>query len=368
MRKSQIYLDCLSGSSRGDEKKEASYRTSKGDVEEQGISKYERSERLKKEFYELFREFPLEKKVSNEISKADYCGKTYAKFTDVATETKTAYKQLKCFKWWCPTCGGHNGAIHKQKYLSVLKRIDVEDYFIRQFVFTLPDSLRNKFKSKKMINRLLSLVQRLIEREFGDYIGDKRSGKGRFKERKYRLTKPVAAYLHLDGEGLKFNPHVNVHIFEEHGQSYKLSKQKLKRIAKSYRKALKHLLRETIEKVNCHYSYKVGSENVRKAIHYMSKPTDREMIHHIDYDLQKFLCLDLKKIRFIRFWGKASNSKFKKGKRPSRMFEINGEAYKLVEILSQAEFEAETVGKRLSCSFEGLITILDDFPDIGTTG
>jgi len=222
------------------------------------------------------------------------------------------------------------------------------------------------------VNRLLSLVQRLIEREFGEYIGDKRNGKGRFKERKYRLTKPVVAYLHLDSEGMNFNPHVNVHIFEQHRQSYKLPKEKLKRIAKSYKKALKQLLRETIEKVNCHYSYKVGSEDVRKAIHYMSKPTDREMIYHIDFDLQKLLCLDLKRMRFIRFWGEASNSKFKSGKRAknktSRMLNINGEVYKLVEILSQGEFEAETAGKRLSCSPEGFIIILDDFPDIGTTG
>jgi hypothetical protein len=366
----ELYLDNLNGSSRGDEKEKAS--SSKGEVEEQGISDHARFERKKREWCEAFKEFPIEKKVSDEINKADYCGKTYAKFTDVDTETKTAYKQLKCFKWWCPTCGGRDGAIHKQKNLSVLKRIDVEDYFIRQFVFTVPDYLRDKFKSKKMITSLLSLVERLIEREFGDYIGDKKNGKGRFKERKYRLTKPVVAYLHLDGEGMKFNPHVNVHIFEKHDQRYKLPKEKLKRISKSYRKALKHLLRETIGKVNCHYSYKVGTGNVRRAIHYMSKPTDREMIYHIDFDLQKLLCHDLKRMRFVRFWGEASNSKFKDGKRadkkPSRILEINREIYKFVGILSQDEFEAETAGKRLSCSLDGLITILDDLPYIGTTG
>lgn len=360
----ELYLDNINGHSRG----EASNSSIKADVTEQAISEHEKLERLKRECFELLRQSPEEKKVADEINKADYCGKTYAKFTDVATETKKAYKQLRCFKWWCPTCGGYNGELHKHKNLSVLKRINVEDYFIRQFVFTVPDSLRDKFKSKEMINSLLSLVQRLIEREFGDYIGDKRNGKGRLKERQYQLNKPVVAYLHLDGEGMKFNPHVNVHIFEEHGQSYKLPKEKLRRIAKSYRKALRQKLRETIEQVNCHYSYKVGSENVRKAIHYMSKPTDMEMIYHIDFDLQKLLCIDLKKMRFIRFWGEASNSKFKNNKKPSRVLEIKGEAYKFVEILSQAEFEAETAGKRLSCSFQGLITILDDLPDIGTTG
>jgi hypothetical protein len=36
-------------------------------------------------------------------------------------------------------------------------------------------------------------------------------------------------------------------------------------------------------------------------------------------------------MRFIRFWGEASNSKFKRAdKKPSRMLEINGEVYKLV--------------------------------------
>jgi len=350
---SEPYLDSLNGSSRGVEY--SAFR----EMEEWRV-------KLKKTFNELCEN----EKVQNEISKADYCGKTYAKLTDVATETKTAYQQLKCYKWWCPTCGGINGVIHNQKYLSVLRRINVEDYFIRQFVFTVPDTLRDRFKSKKMINQLLAVVQRLMEREFGDYIGDK-VNKDRVKEKKYRLNKFAVAYLHLDGEGRNFNPHVNVHLIEHEG-SYKLSAEKLNHIRESYKKALTHLLNVSIEQVNCHYSFIVGSKNVKQAIRYMTKPLNREMIDHIDMNFKKLLCIDLKNLRYIRFWGKASNSEYKKGKekgtKQKKVIEINGEAYKFVAILSHSEFKAETEGKALSCTPEGFIIVLDDPPDIGSTG
>jgi len=345
------YLDSLNGSSRGDVSSGLSER-------EEGFKA------LKKRFFEIAEEG----KVYDEINKADYCGKTYAKFTDVKTETKAAYKQLKCFKFWCPACGGINGELHNQKYRSVLRRINIEDCFIRQFVFTVPDTLRDRFKSREKINQLLTLVQKLMEREFGDYVGDKTS-KGKIKEKKYRLNKFTVAYLHLDGEGMTFNPHVNVHIFEQEG-SYKLSAEKIEHIRKSYKKALTHLLNVSIEQVNCHYSYKVGNEQVKKAIHYMSKPTDARMLDNNNFDLKKLLCIDLKKLRYLRFWGGASNTRYKQGedsKNKRNPFpEIDGEAYKFVGILSQDEFQAETEGKALSCSPEGFIIALNDFPDVSS--
>ena len=106
---------------------------------------------------------------------------------------------------------------------------------------------------------------------------------------------------------------------------------------------------------------------LRQAIRYMSKPTDIEMIHHIDFDLKKLLCLDLKGLHFIRFWGRSANSEYKKGmsskKNTPRVFEIDGTAYRLVEVISQAQFEAETANKSLSRPYEGLIVVLDDPPE-----
>jgi hypothetical protein len=83
----ELYLDNLNGDSRGDEQEKASNSSIKADVTEQAISENERLQRLKRECFELLRQSSEEKKVSDEINKADYCGKTYAKFTDVATET-----------------------------------------------------------------------------------------------------------------------------------------------------------------------------------------------------------------------------------------------------------------------------------------
>lgn len=122
--------------------------------------------------------------------------------------------------------------------------------------------------------------------------------------------------------------------------------------------------------LNFHYSFKVGSSKVKQAIRYMSKPINREMIGHIDMDLKKLLCLDIKGLRFLRFWGKAANSEYKKeqkqGTKKKPVFEINGEAYKFVCILFEDEFKEETKGKTLSRSPDGFITVLDDFPNVST--
>ncbi len=104
----------------------------------------------------------------------------------------------------------------------------------------------------------------------------------------------------------------------------------------------------------------------------MTKPLDPNMIEHINFNLKKLLCLDLKNMRSVRFWGKASNTRFKnnnnnyskKAKNPKR--EINGEVYKFVGVVSQMEFDEETEGKTLSCTSEGFILVIDDIPGVST--
>ncbi len=60
----------------------------------------------------------------------------------------------------------------------------------------------------------------------------------------------------------------------------------------------------------------------------MVKPIPIEMMDYIDFDLKKLLCHDLKGLRFIRFWGTASNSKYRKGReaksKSKEMIGING--------------------------------------------
>ncbi len=347
------YLDLINGSSRGDEIP--------------GKRENEARREWVNDSVKMFEGILEAAKVTDEISKANICQKTYAKFTDVATGRKTCYQQLKCYKWWCPTCGGWNGELHRHKYESVLRRITNDGYFIRQLIFTVPENIRSRFMNRKMIDSLFALVERLIKGEFGEHIGDKLNSDGTVKEKKYRLNIPVVAYLHLDGdEKDTFNPHINIHIFEKEDEHHKLSPDRLSRIRESYRKRLIHMLREDVPVVNIHYSYKLGTREMKRAILYMTKPTDREMIDHIDFALKKLLCLDLKRFRFVRFWGDASNSKYKQNhgarKNRSGMMEINGEAFTLVGIITQSEFEDETAGKTLAYSESGFITIIDDPP------
>jgi hypothetical protein len=170
---------------------------------------------------------------------------------------KTTIITLYCEKPYCPRCGKKHGLLHKRKSANIIGRLgDLKNTFIREFIFTLPHHLTPDFESKNMLNRFFDIVKRLIEKEFGILVSDRKTKKG--IKRKYRLQKKVLATLELSGDKGTFHPHVNVLIFEENNRKNKkdIPPEQLERIKKSYKNALEKLLREKLEVVNVHYSYR----------------------------------------------------------------------------------------------------------------
>ncbi|MEN6461038.1 MAG: hypothetical protein ABFC94_06700, partial [Syntrophomonas sp.] len=83
-------------------------------------------------------------------------------------ESNSKYvKQIECRKQWCPVCGGKGGNVHSSRMHSLLSRINPELYNLRQFVFTIPESLRYEISSREGLNYLIKATKQTIEKFFG---------------------------------------------------------------------------------------------------------------------------------------------------------------------------------------------------------
>jgi hypothetical protein len=192
--------------------------------------------------------------IDYELFRVENCGKDKML---VGRNKERKIITIYCQKPYCPRCGKSNGLLHKRKYETVIARLgNLENKFLRIFVFTLPRHLTPKFKSREMLDKFTELVKRIIEKEFGVLTREKQTKKG--IERIYRLRKRVVATLELIGDKGAYHPHINVLIVESNNQKNqkKISTEKLKGIKKSYKNALEKLLCEKLEVVDVHYSYR----------------------------------------------------------------------------------------------------------------
>jgi hypothetical protein len=200
--------------------------------------------------------------IDYELYKVDNCGKYKMPVTD--RNGKKQIITLYCEKPYCPRCGSKNGLLHNRKFNNIIAKLDnLENEFIRQFVFTLPNDLTSYFKSKRMLKKLIDIVKRVIEKEFGILKREKKTKRG--IERKYRLQKKVIASIELSGEKGTFHPHVNILIFEKDINRNKkmVPSEQLLRIKKSYKNAVEKLLSIRIGVIDVHYSYHTNQEKIK---------------------------------------------------------------------------------------------------------
>jgi predicted DNA-binding antitoxin AbrB/MazE fold protein len=219
-------------------------------------------------------------------------------------------KKIHCRKQWCPECGGKGGRIHKSRLHSVMSRVDIEKYYLRQFVFTVPEETRESFKSFQKLSKLETATKETIEYFFGEPVFDRR---GHVKKRK--LTKGVMSYFHPFGDKERgvFKPHMNVHIFERKGEKMKIEKAVLDAMRAYWLKKLKAITgNEELSVVDVHYSFRMSAKKNMHAIKYMSRPWSAEDYAAIkDEELKKLLVIELKGFLYLRFWGSLANCKYK---------------------------------------------------------
>lgn len=216
-------------------------------------------------------------------------------------------KVLDCRKQWCPECGGKNGTIHNSRLHAILTRFDPNKYWLRQFVFTIPEHIRIEVMTKKELKYLYESAKEIIEKYFGEPQFDK---KGHVK--RYKLHKGAIGYLHLFGDtpGI-FKPHINVHVIEQKNTILKLDAELLGAIKQSWAKKLRKI-NPLIDVVDVHYSFRNSPKKVMHAIKYMSRPWSADDFNAItDEKLKRLLVIELSGFQYLRFWGAMASCKYK---------------------------------------------------------
>jgi len=237
------------------------------------------------------------------------CGKTAVWLEGQKSENKYL-KKIHCKKQWCPECGGKGGRIHKSRMHSILSRVDLEKYYLRQFVFTVPSEMREFFKSSENLAKLFAATKKTAEYFYGEPVFDKR---GHVNKRK--LKKGALVYFHPfgDKEPGVFKPHMNLHIFESKGAKMKLEASKLAAIKAFWLKELRAITgNEELSTVDVHYSFRMSARKNMHAIKYMSRPWSAEDYAAIeDEDLKRLLVVEMKGFLYMRFWGSLANCKYR---------------------------------------------------------
>jgi len=264
-------------------------------------------------------------------------------------------KKIDCRKSWCPVCGGKGGKIHNSRLHAILSRADFNKYNLRQFVFTVPESLRDFLTDRENLSKAIKSLKFVIEKFFGVPQFDK---KGWVK--RYKLEKGVVCYFHAFGDedpGV-YKPHFNIHVFENKTVKLKLEAAELELIKKCWLKELRKLDLK-IDVVDVHYSFR---NNVKKNVHsikYMAKPwgaVDYAAIN--DLDLKKFLVSEMSGFQYLRFWGSMANCKYRDEMTvPAQVQEVESQVGEKLIPLFIAPYDAEAWADKVEDLGNGLFRV-----------
>lgn len=256
----------------------------------------------------------------------------------------TYIKLLDCRKQWCPTCGGKNGTIHKSRIHAIMNRFGAEKYNLRQFVFTVPDNIREMTKSKDDLNYLFCSAKGIIEKFFGEPIFDRH---GHINN--YRLEKGALSYLHVFGEekGV-YKPHINIHVIEKKNVKMKLEAAFLESIKKCWIKKLQKY-DATITESDIHYSFRINAKKVMHAIKYMCRPWSADDYAAItDESLKRLLVSDLSGFQYLRFWGAMASCRYKDDMEKGEVVEeIESKVKEPLQLMFIAPFEIFSWGPHI---------------------
>jgi len=254
----------------------------------------------------ITKEYYLDNNINNRLSPGEEQISTSQSFNT----TGRCSRRSRCKKPTCIYCGAKDNFIHKKRQRAIHKRINTAKISkLRYFVFTLPLEVRSYFYTAKALNQFFKLVLRVIKQFFGVEISRRDSARG--IEIKYSLQKECFATLHLHGDhDSLYHPHINVIIIEHYpdDERFRLFNRNLPALRESYRRGLEGIIGRRIEKVVINYRYICGEKECANCIKYVATPPDPTK-----FKLLFDNCLhedDFKNFRFIRFWGKLSNSEY----------------------------------------------------------
>jgi len=282
------------------------------------------------------------------------CGKSVIWLQGAVSENFYV-KKIDCRKSWCPVCGGKGGKIHNSRLHAILSRADFNKYNLRQFVFTVPESLRDFLIDRGNLSKAIKSLKSVIEKFFGVPEFDK---KGWIK--RYNLEKGVVCYFHAFGDEVPgvYKPHFNIHVFENKTVKLKMEAAELELIKKCWLKELRKLDLK-IDVVDVHYSFR---NNVKKNVHsikYMAKPWGAVDYAAIDdVDLKKFLVSEMSGFQYLRFWGSMANCKYRDEMTvPAQIEEVESKAGEKLIPLFIAPFDFEEWKEKLEQLDDGFYRV-----------
>jgi hypothetical protein len=282
------------------------------------------------------------------------CGKSVIWLQGAVSENFYV-KKIDCRKSWCPVCGGKGGKIHNSRLHAILSRADFMKYNLRQFVFTVPESLRDLLIDRKNLSKVIKSLKNIIEKFFGEPQFDKLGW-----VKKHKLEKGVVCYFHAFGDEAPgvYKPHFNIHVFENKTVRLKLEAAELELIKKSWLKELRKI-DKNIDIVDVHYSFR---NNVKKNVHsikYMAKPWGAADYAAIDnVDLKKFLVSKMCGFQYLRFWGSMANCKYRDEMTvPAQVAEVESKAGEKLIPLFIAPYDAEAWAGKVEDLGNGFLRI-----------
>ena len=256
------------------------------------------------------------------------CGTSVLRFRGTSSDLRY-FKRLYCMKPFCPACNKKRGRLEKKRIGAVLRRLPkgLKGMFLRQWVFTIPESLRNEFKSRDRLNQLTRSVTRIMKQFYPD--------------------KGWIDYIHLIGDKGDWHPHVNVHIPERYkhadgtstGEKWSESPDRIAQIRKRWKMALTGIVGGALDvsEVNVFYSYKKTRAHMLHGIKYMGRADFAYSDEIID-----FMAENLKGFQYLRFGGILRNGVYKDGALNKKELEEKaGERLQFEDIVSMRDIDLQ---------------------------
>jgi hypothetical protein len=182
-------------------------------------------------------------------------------------------KELLCGKEWCPTCGQDGSKIHLRRFARWLPKL-YQCSSIGYFVFTIPEGIREQYKTKEA----LSLLAKKL-------VGDKsRHIPGILKDLGFK--RGLIRWHFFGDKSTKYNPHLNVIV-----EAGRISPETLDKVKLAWAGVL------GVDIVVVQYSF---TRKQAKMVHILKYVT-RSTFHEVSWDEK--LSYELYNFRNMRSFG-----------------------------------------------------------------
>ncbi|MBA7649241.1 hypothetical protein ES703_57036 [subsurface metagenome] len=174
-------------------------------------------------------------------------------------------KELYCGREWCEVCGAEWSAAHQRRFARWISKA-TQILSLGYFVFTIPEELRPKFRTKEALARLGHQVQELLK--------------------SYGYSRGLRRWHFFGDRSTRWHPHLNILVDGGY-----LSPEKLELIKVAYAGIL------GCQVVDVNYRYRRSPGEKVHTLKYVTRATFR------DYKLDPRMALELRGFRNQLWWG-----------------------------------------------------------------